>query len=109
MNLPHLCRLLIALLLISPCAYAQKPTSLREALKKVTKTFGTEFVCDKAVLDNKTTSYNLDSIAGKPIEEVLKGLLYPNKLVFLYVKTNYYVIVPDDRILQLSNYAFDVA
>ncbi|HTE24965.1 SusC/RagA family TonB-linked outer membrane protein, partial [Flavitalea sp.] len=98
MNARHRGRMLILLLLISPCAFAQKSTSLREALKKVTKIFGTEFVCDKSILDGKTTSYQLDSFADKPVEEVLKNLLYPNNLVFLYVKTNYYCIVPNEKI-----------
>ncbi len=98
MNVCHLNRLLIVLLLISPCAFAQKPTSLRDALKKVTNTFGTQFVYDKQLIDGKTTTYSLDNIAGKPVEEILKGLLYSNNLVFLYVKPNYYSIVPKDRV-----------
>ncbi len=70
MNVRHLNRLLIALLLISPYTFAQKSTSLRDALKKVTKTFGTQFVYDKQLLDGKTTTYSLDNIANLPVEDV---------------------------------------
>lgn len=98
MNARRLSRLLIVLLLFSPCTFAQKSTSLRDALQKVTKAFGTQFVYDKQLLDGKTTTYSLDNIAKKPVEDVLKGLLYSNNLVFLYVKPNYYSIVPKDRV-----------
>lgn len=100
MNACHLSRLLIILLLISSSAFAQKSTSLRDALQKVTKTFSTQFVYDKTLLDGKITTYSLDDIVNKPVEEVLKGLLYSNNLVFLYVKPNYYSIVPKDRVGQ---------
>ncbi|MEJ7830750.1 MAG: carboxypeptidase-like regulatory domain-containing protein, partial [Segetibacter sp.] len=98
MTTRHISRLLILLLLISPCTFAQKSTSLRDALQKVTKAFGTQFVYDKQLLDGKTTTYSLDNIANKSVEDVLKGLLYSNNLVFLYVKENYYSIVPKDRV-----------
>ena len=90
--------LIVVFLLISTCTFAQKTTSIRDALKKVTKTFGTQFVFDKQVLDGKTTTYNLENIASKPLEEVLKGVLYSNDLVFLYINTNYYSIVPKDKV-----------
>jgi TonB-linked SusC/RagA family outer membrane protein len=97
MNARHL-RVLIALLLLSHLAFAQKSVSVREALKKVTKTFGTQFVYDKQLLEGKKTTYNLDDIKSKSVEDVLKGILYPNNLVFLYVKPDYYTIVSKDRV-----------
>lgn len=97
MNARHL-RVLIALLLLSHLAFAQKSVSVREALKKVTKTFGTQFVYDKQLLEGKKTTYNLDDLKSKPVEDVLKGILYPNNLVFLYVRPNYYTIVSKDRV-----------
>ena len=71
---------------------------LKDALKKITKTFGTQFVYDPELFVKKSTNYNLDNLKDKQVEEVLKGILYPHNLVFLYVKTNYYSIVPKDRI-----------
>lgn len=97
MNARHF-RLLFALLLLGPIAFAQKSISVRDALKKVTKTFGTQFVYEKQILEGKTTTYNLEDIKIKLVEEVLKGILYPNNLVFLYVKPNYYTIVEKDRV-----------
>jgi TonB-dependent starch-binding outer membrane protein SusC len=98
MNACRLCRLLIVLLLFSSHTFAQKSTPLPDALKKVTKAFGTQFVYDKKLVDGKTTTYNLDDISNKPVEEVLKALLYSNNLVFLYIRPNYYSIVPKDRV-----------
>lgn len=95
----HLKRVLVILLLFSSQLYAQNKTvSLRDALKKVTKTFGTQFVYDRQLIDGKTTTYNLDDLSKKTTEEVLKGILYPNNLVFLYVKPNYYTIVAKEKL-----------
>lgn len=87
---------------MSMCVAAQSPNRIpvRDALKIITKTFGTRFVYDRAQLNGKTTSYDLRAIKTKSVEEVLKGVLYPNELVFLYVKPNYYTIVPKNRVEQ---------
>ena len=76
----------------------EKSTSLQDALKKVTKTFGIQFVYDPELLAGKTTSYDLDNISKKTAEEVLKAVLYPHNIVFLYVKPKYYTIVSKDKI-----------
>ncbi len=68
-----------------------------EALHKVTKVFGTQFMYEKAVVKGKMTTYDVDEIKGKKIEDVLKGILYPEDLVFLYIKNNYYAIAPKGR------------
>jgi len=95
----HLKKVLAILLLFSIQLHAQnKSVSLRDALKKVTKTFGTQFVYDRQLIEGKTTTYNLDDISKKPTEEVLKGILYPNNLVFLYVRPNYYTIVAKEKL-----------
>ncbi|TDH27044.1 SusC/RagA family TonB-linked outer membrane protein [Segetibacter sp. 3557_3] len=75
-----------------------KSVSLTDALKRITRVFGTEFIYDKQLLQAKTTSYNLENIKGKQVEDVLKAVLYPNDFVFLYIKNNYYTIVPKDRV-----------
>ena len=75
-----------------------KNQPVANALKKVTKEFGTQFVFDPQLLNGKSTSYDVEKLGGKQVEEVLKAILYPHNLVFLYVKTNYYTIVPKDRV-----------
>lgn len=69
-----------------------------DALKKITQAYGTQFVYDRDQLAGKFTSYKMDDIRGKPLEEVLKAILYPNDFVFLYVKNNYYTIVTRDAV-----------
>ncbi len=91
-------KLLIACLLISQISFAQKSVSLRDALKKVTETFGTQLVFDKQIVEGKNTSYNVENMKGKQVEDVLKGILYPNNLVFLYVSPNYYTIIAKNRV-----------
>src|SRR5215216_464808 len=98
----HLKRALIALsatLLLVNSIQAQTPTiSLREALKKVTKIYGTQFVYDAELLNGKTTKFNPKEKPRRELEDVLKDILYPNNLVFLYVKPNYYTITSKDRV-----------
>ncbi len=67
---------------------ATKSVTIPEALKKITKTFGTEFMYDGELLRGKKTSYDLDNIRNKSVEEVLKGVLYPNGFLFVYLKEN---------------------
>jgi TonB-linked SusC/RagA family outer membrane protein len=95
------CLLLCGLLFLPPKVNAQnapKSTTLTEALSKVTQAFGTQFVYDPDALNGKTTIYDVSNLKNKNIEDVLKGILYPNGLVFLYVKANYYTIVPKERV-----------
>src|SRR5215212_3976550 len=90
---------LSAILLVCNSIHAQAPTiSLREALKKVTKIYGTQFVYDAELLNGKTTSFNPREKPRRELEDVLKDILYPNNLVFLYVKPNYYTITSKDRV-----------
>lgn len=69
-----------------------------DALKKVTETFGTQFVYDRGLLENKFTTYDTQQLKGKAVEDVLKAILYPNDFVFLYVRNNYYTIVSKDNV-----------
>jgi TonB-linked SusC/RagA family outer membrane protein len=80
-----------------------KRTSLQDALKQINHVFGTNFVYDQELLKGKTTTYDMQTLRNKTLEEVLKGILYPDGLVFLYVKRNYYTIVPKERIREQWN------
>lgn len=95
--------LLIILLLIGNNVHSQdKPIPLRDALKKIAKSFKAEFVYDPQLIDGKAAVLNMDDVSKKSIEEVLKSILYPNELVFLYVKPNYYAIVSKDRVGEIN-------
>ncbi len=66
---------------------------LSKALQKVGKNYNAQFVYEKSLVDSKSAVYDETKMKGKSIEEALKSILYPNDLVFLYVKQNYYSIV----------------
>jgi len=107
MHTPKLAARLLCMLLCLHMTYiaghAQNTSvPLRDALKKITKTFGTRFVYDRDEIANKTTTYDLTKIKGQSLEDVLKAVLYPQGLVFLYVKANYYTIVPKNRVGDLN-------
>lgn len=80
-----------------------KRIPLQEALRQINRVFGTNFVYDQELLKGKTTTYDMQTLRNKTLEEVLKGVLYPDGLVFLYVKRNYYTIVPKERIREQWN------
>ena len=75
---------------------------LSTALKKISDLFNTQFVYEKSLLQGKTAFYKEEAIKGKPVEEVLKSILYPNGFVFLYVRENYYTIVAKDKLVESS-------
>lgn len=106
--------IMFALLLSSAKGEAQtKPTieagrfstsqPLTKALKAVSKAFDAKFVYERSLIDGKTTSYPVGDLNGKQLEDVLKSILYPKGLVFLYVKHNYYTIVSSDRLNDGAN------
>ncbi len=68
-----------------------------EALKKITEKYKTRFVYEPAVLRGKTTAYAVEQHAGQSVEELLKAVLYPNNLLFLYVSDNHFTIVNKDE------------
>ncbi|RAJ76788.1 TonB-linked SusC/RagA family outer membrane protein [Chitinophaga dinghuensis] len=99
MTLRYFKRLLVVLLLAATSTvYAQKTVPVIDALKAITRVYKADFVYDPQVVKTKTTTYNITNFSGKSLEDVLKGVLYPNDLVFLYVKPNYYTIVEKDRV-----------
>ncbi|MGN7821352.1 SusC/RagA family TonB-linked outer membrane protein [Chitinophaga sp. 22536] len=87
------CSFLLLLSLVTWSAAAQKKMSLIEALDKVSAALGTRFVYEASLLANKTTTVDLSDLKNKPVEEVLKAILYPHDLLFLYVDKNHYTIV----------------
>lgn len=80
--------------------FKSEAVPLTTALKKVGDLYNIQFVYEKSLLEGKMTSYKEQSAREKSIEEVLKQILYPNGLVFLYVKENYYTIVSKESISQ---------
>ena len=84
-------------LLLAGLLKAQKPVPLRDVLKQVTASYGTQFVYDPQLMEGKTTAYQVIN-KKTPVEDVLKAILYPHELVFLYIKSNYYSIVSKDRL-----------
>lgn len=72
-------------------AQQEKKISLKEALEAVEKRFGTKFAYEHNLLEGKTTTTK--ALEGETAAEVLKNILYPNNLIFLYVSNNAYSIV----------------
>ncbi len=68
---------------------------LTAVLKKITKIYGTRFVYEESFLNKIDVSFTIEK--GADVEDVLKKLLYPKGLVFLYIKKNYYAIVSDQN------------
>ncbi|MGV3529747.1 MAG: SusC/RagA family TonB-linked outer membrane protein [Flavisolibacter sp.] len=89
--------LLAMCLLITSAALAQSRVPVKQALDEVTRVFGTRFVYEHAVIEGKTTTVNVAAEKGKPVQDVLKAILYPHNLLFLYVDDNHYTIVRDDN------------
>ncbi len=75
-----------------PTARTAQP--LARALAEVHRLYGTEFVFEERLLAGKTTAVQVGR--GRSVEELLKAMLYPNGLLFLYVDKNHYTIVARD-------------
>ncbi|RAJ79092.1 TonB-linked SusC/RagA family outer membrane protein [Chitinophaga dinghuensis] len=81
-------------MLASLVTYAQqKALPVTEALEQITRTYGTKFVYGADVLINKKTATAIPGTKTLPVEEVLKQVLYPNNLLFVYVSSNTYMII----------------
>ncbi|MDJ1492170.1 SusC/RagA family TonB-linked outer membrane protein [Cytophagaceae bacterium DM2B3-1] len=70
---------------------------LKSALDKVSAIYGTQFVYERSLLEGKTTGVDVEAMKKSGVEEVLKSLLYPNNLLFLYVDKNHYTIISRDN------------
>lgn len=89
--------LLALSLLVCAAAGAQTTIPLKNALDEVTRIFGTKFVYERSTIGNKTTTVNVEAQKDQPVEKVLKSILYPNNLLFLYIDVNHYTIVRNDK------------
>lgn len=102
---------LCVLLLTSIHTIAQDRTSkhpavvsVKEALDKVTALYGTTFTYESSLLKHKTTAVDVVAVKNKPVEDVLKSILYPGELLFLYVDKNHYTIVArQKKDMQMNN------
>ncbi|WP_316799729.1 SusC/RagA family TonB-linked outer membrane protein [Pedobacter frigidisoli] len=94
-----ICLLVGVLLCLFEPVQAQNKTgrvSLRDALQQIGKRYQTKLVFDPSIIDGKETSENIKN-SKQGIEELLKAVLYPNKLLFLYVGANSYAIVKNNN------------
>lgn len=76
---------------------AQEKMSLQKALAEVQKAYGTKFSYQEELVKGIQVSLSLPLSKSQPVEGVLKKILYPNRLLFLYVQENYYTLIRDNR------------
>ncbi|MDR6197855.1 SusC/RagA family TonB-linked outer membrane protein [Siphonobacter sp. SORGH_AS_0500] len=88
---------LVCLLLTGPVAFAQQRITLNQALVKIQAFYGTKFSYAEHLTDNMYVQLKTPLSKNQPVENVLKEILYPNKLLFLYVQHNYYTLIKDTR------------
>ncbi|MGX5816916.1 SusC/RagA family TonB-linked outer membrane protein [Chitinophaga lutea] len=94
-GLLYLCVFLLASLTASAQQPANKPAiPLKQALDMVTKHYGVTFTYESNLMNRRYTGIDIDVLKALPVEEMLKRLLYPNDLVFIYVDSKHYTIVP---------------
>jgi len=72
----------------------EAPIPLSKAIELIEKRFNTRFAFEHNLLEGKTTT--AAALEGKTLPEILKNVLYPNNLLFLYVSENAYSIVARD-------------
>ena len=72
-------------------AYAQQKLPLNQAVKQIEQSFNANLSYEHNLLNGKFVDPEL--LKGNKLEEVLKKVLYPNQLVFLYVDDRSYSIV----------------
>lgn len=90
--------LLLLCSIITMGVYAQADKSpkhipLSAALTAITKQYDTKFVFDADLIKNKTTNVTVADLKQLPVEEVLKRVLYPSNLLFVYVSQNNYMLI----------------
>ncbi|WP_083801809.1 SusC/RagA family TonB-linked outer membrane protein [Pedobacter sp. BAL39] len=76
---------------------AQQKMSLKQALQEIQKAYGTKFSYQAELIDGLQATLTLPLSKSQPVERALKQVLYPNKLLFLYVQDNYYTLITDNR------------
>ncbi|MBL1407193.1 SusC/RagA family TonB-linked outer membrane protein [Sphingobacterium faecale] len=89
---------LLVFLLYHVGGYTQQKASVVQALNEVTRLYGTQFAYEEGLLRGiQVPKSTVPKDKKAPIESVLKSLLYPSGLLFLYVQDNYYTIVKDNK------------
>lgn len=76
---------------VSQPAFAQQKLALSEAIKRIELRFNANLSYEHNLLKDRFVDSKL--LDGARLEEVLKNVLYPNQLVFLYVDEKSYSIV----------------
>lgn len=85
----------VLLVLLNFIALSQQKTiPLKDAISQIEKKFKTKFAYEHNLLNGKTTQAS--ALNNSSVEEILKDILYPNNLLFLYVSGNSYSIVARD-------------
>ncbi|MDI9860326.1 SusC/RagA family TonB-linked outer membrane protein [Flectobacillus roseus] len=83
------------LVLLNFVAFCQQKTiPLKDAIAQIEKKFKTKFAYEHNLLNGKTAKTS--ALNNPSVEEILKDILYPNNLLFLYVSGNSYSIVARD-------------
>lgn len=77
--------------------FAQQKMSLKKALSVIQETYGTKFAYQAELIDGMQATLTTPLSKTASVEKALKQVLYPNKLLFLYVQENYYTIIRDTR------------
>lgn len=88
--------------------FAQQKLSLTQAIKQIEQRFNANLSYEHNLLNGKTVDPEM--LKGNRLEEVLKKVLYPNQLVFLYVDERSYSIVrrsAEDRDASTVRYGTD--
>lgn len=68
---------------------------VQQALDELGRIYGTKFVYESALISGRTTTVRV--VPGRSVADLLKAILYPNGLLFLYVDPTHYTIVAKDQ------------
>ncbi|WP_160712962.1 SusC/RagA family TonB-linked outer membrane protein [Chitinophaga solisilvae] len=66
---------------------------LSQALEEITRKYDTKFVFDTELIKRRSTQVVVGNLKNLPLEEVLKRVLYPANLLFVYVSENNYMLI----------------
>ncbi|NII81050.1 MULTISPECIES: SusC/RagA family TonB-linked outer membrane protein [unclassified Pedobacter] len=84
--------LFMSVIFVAPAmAQSGKTISVEAALNSISKKYNAKFAYEHEIVQGKTT--DVENLKAKNLDEVLKRVLYPNNLLFLYVSEGNYTIV----------------
>ncbi|MBB4107446.1 SusC/RagA family TonB-linked outer membrane protein [Pedobacter zeae] len=88
--------LFMSVIFVAPAmAQSGKTISVEAALNSISKKYNAKFAYEHEIVQGKTT--DVENLKAKNLDEVLKRVLYPNNLLFLYVSEGNYTIVSRDK------------